>query len=104
MTVVSNCEIPVELYSLDFDTQYKIEEDMLATVADIMFDNDGCLRVPVRDAGCDLDDSIQKVYTEATYVPPEPEPVVPVEGENGEANEETERNEENVPLKEMHRQ
>ena len=85
VTVTSNCEIPVELYSLDFDEQYKEEESMVSLLSD-MFENDGYCRVPIREAGAPMQSLLTDAYAVKTAPPPEP-----TVDENGEIIEEPEK-------------
>lgn len=85
VTVISSCEIPIELYSLDFDTQYKEEEMMLTAIGDIMFEGDGCCRVPVRAAGENLQESLVAAYN--TVIAPRPESLLDENGEEVEVQE-----------------
>ena len=49
ITVTSACDIPLEFYSLDFDTVYKEEQQLLSAID--TYDQDGILRTEPREAG-----------------------------------------------------
>ncbi|KAL3312112.1 hypothetical protein Ciccas_009305 [Cichlidogyrus casuarinus] len=49
VTVTNPCEFPVEMYSLEFDQEYRKEDEILARLED--FDDNGSLLLPVRVPG-----------------------------------------------------
>jgi hypothetical protein len=52
VTLTSQCDVAVEVFSLDFDRAYLIEEEMLMTLSSsALYDKDGIFRSSVRNAG-----------------------------------------------------
>ena len=60
VTLASQCDYPVEIYSVDFDQAYIIEEDILNTAN--IYDSSGIHRTGVRNAGDNLPSSIVTNY------------------------------------------
>ena len=60
VSLASQCDYPVEIYSVDFDQSYMIEEDILNTVN--IYDINGIHRTGVRNAGDNLPSSILTNY------------------------------------------
>lgn len=67
--IQNNSDHPVEIYSLDFDEKYKLEEDMIREAAG--FGVDDVLRLPIRQVGEELPQDIQEQYYE-NHPPSEP--------------------------------
>lgn len=62
VTVTNNSDVPVELYSLDFDKKYLEEESILASLN--IYDNDLIFRSSIRDAGNPLPPEIMDAYND----------------------------------------
>ena len=60
VTLASQCDYPVEIYSVDFDQAYIVEEDILNTAN--IYDSNGIHRTGVRNAGDNLPSSIITNY------------------------------------------
>ncbi len=64
VTLTNQSDFPAEVYSLDFDSLYKQEEDMLGKLD--LFDRDHFYRCPIREAGAALCDEVHEMYEELT--------------------------------------
>eukprot|EP00501_MAST-03F_sp_TOSAG23-6_P000263 GSMAST32.ASY1.ANO1.269.1 assembled CDS len=64
VTARNDCDYPVEFYSLDFDTQYKDEENMLISKGE--FDEHGTLFIEPRQPGKQLElENVINIYDDA---------------------------------------
>ena len=61
ITVHNTSHLPIEFYSLDFDSAYKMEEEILTLVGG-MFDSSGLLRSSIRQPGDGLSKEIMDYY------------------------------------------
>ena len=60
VTLTSQCDFPIEIYSLDFNVEYLKEEEILNTIN--IYDNNGIYRTGVRNTGDNLPSTILTNY------------------------------------------